>query len=64
MWASCSHPVAGGIKMRDFYIYENGRLYQYSQVYKKYVCIGDITKLNREEVRAWQEARQKNKKDS
>lgn len=50
--------------MRDFYIYENGRLYQYSQVYKKYVCIGDITKLNREEVRAWQEARQKNKKDS
>lgn len=50
--------------MRDLYIYEKGQLYQYSELYKKYICIGHISDLNRKEVRAWQEARQKNKKNS
>lgn len=50
--------------MRDLYIYEKGCLYQYSEIYKKYVCIGHINHLSRKEVIAWQEARQKNKKSS
>lgn len=49
--------------MKQKFIVEHGKVFQYSSILNKYVCIGEHTNINDKEYKAWQENTQTDKKN-